>query len=166
MQDYNVAGICIYQDATIGSNASASVTTDGNSWTRLGRCGSSNIQFIDLSEHNDAAELRIAWSGTPPLIYEIEEFRDTAATTDIKTFSINSDVPSWKSGEGCISVSGFSRLRSAEVYSPDGKVIRKTQLKGAKNYEISKSDLNDGIVIVKITREDGSVFTRKFIVKH
>lgn len=166
MQDYNVAGVCIYQDATIGSNASASVTTDGNSWTRLGRCGSSNIQFIDLSEHNDAAELRIAWSGTPPLIYEIEEFRDTAATTDIKTFSINSDVPSWKSGEGCISVSGFSRLRSAEVYSPDGKVIRKTQLKGAKNYEISKSDLNDGIVIVKITREDGSVFTRKFIVKH
>lgn len=165
MQDYKVSGVCIYQDASVKSNASASVTNDGNSWTHLGKCGSSNIQFIDLSEYNDASDLKIAWTETAPSIYEIEEYKDTSEVTAIKTFAINSDAPSWKNGQSFISVSGNSKLKNVELYAPNGQLIRKTKLNGAREYEISKSDLSGGVVIVKLTREDGSVFTRKFIVR-
>ena len=165
MQDYKVAGVCIYQDASVGSNASASVTTDGSSWTRLGKCATANIQIIDLTGYNDASDIKIAWTGTAPSIYEIEEYKDTSEVTAIKTFAIISDAPSWKNGESFISVSGNSKLKNVELYAPNGQLIRKTKLNGAREYEIAKSDLSGGVVIVKLTREDGSVFTRKFIVR-
>ena len=165
LQNYKVAGICIYQDASVGSDAIASVTKDGTNWTSLGQCSTSNIQFIDLTENSDASKVQIEWNSTAPTIYEIEEFEDTTDVTDIKTFSINTDVPSWKNSSRGISVSCNSELHCVEMYSSDGKLIRKSMLNGAKNYEISKSDLSSGVVIVKLTRKDGTIYTRKFVVR-
>ncbi|MBO7068054.1 MAG: beta-N-acetylglucosaminidase domain-containing protein [Bacteroidaceae bacterium] len=69
--------LIVYRDGGTKTDATVSVTTDGEQWEELGKL-EGYISRFDLTSYPLAVAVKISWRSKAPLIYEISEETDTA----------------------------------------------------------------------------------------
>lgn len=166
----NLKKLIVYQDATAPAGntvpATLSLTDDGENWTETGKLTEA-AQEIDMSAHPQAKALRIAWSGTRPLIYEIVEVDDE----DNKPV-ISAIVPIETTADMKISTNGKSLtltapggIKSVAFYRMDGAQMQLRHFANEKNIQVPIPETAQGLIIAKIETTDKKASAYKLWVR-
>ncbi len=154
VQIHPVTGVTIYRNGTRETDAVVEVSSDGESWTSLGALSGSICQ-IDLTNHPDAALLRVKWNTKTPAIYEMLEQNDEEqelVTTGIHRIFIN----------GNNQEPTPENVSSMRIFDTTGRLLYKG---GYKSVLDGKTSSFSGTVLARYWLKDGSTITRKVIAR-
>lgn len=166
----NLKNIIIYQDATAADAnavpATLSLTDDGENWIETGKLTEAAHE-IDMSAHPQAKALKIAWSGTCPLIYEIVEVSDednqpvisvilpVETATGVKVSSNGKDLM----------LTSPNGIRSVSFYRLDGVRVQKQRFANEKKLQVAIPETAQGFVVAKIETTDKKASTYKLWIR-
>ena len=162
--------VVIYQKASASASnpANIKITADGKTWTDLGLLVD-NRQVIDLTDHADAIALKIEWSGNAaPDIYEIVPVTDetkSAEVTKIEEVTVNNEKIRLAMRNKVIDVQSAEAIRTAELYTLDGKKVINYEAGGMTHLQIPMFHTTAKAYLIQIVLNNGQKSTFKIAVK-
>lgn len=117
--------LSIYQDGEKETDATVSITTDGEQWEELGNL-SGYVSRFDLTSYPFAIAAKISWTSKAPLLYEITEETDdeTIIVTDINDLKESKDLKDSKASWYDLSGRKIVRGKSSKgIYIHGGKKV-------------------------------------------
>lgn len=159
-----VESLKLYMDGGQATDATASVTTDGENWTDLGSL-SGYTQTLDLTAFPLATAVKISWTTAMPHIYEIVETVNTADTISITALRPIGAAPAGRFvqvKDGRLLVDG-SQVKAIALYSADGRLLYRQQ--GLQSANTLPRLAATGTVILRATLKDGSTASYKVFLR-
>lgn len=152
--------VTLFMDGNTGAEATVSVTTDGEQWTELGAL-SGSMQTIDLSAYPAAQAIKISWTGTAPIIYQITETLDESQQLPVTSISSISSDPAGatlRHEDGRLIAEGDVKL--VEVYTLEGRRVLRQSVSGGRAV-LPQVSQGGQPVIVKLVGSDGRASSYK-----
>lgn len=166
----NLRKVVVYQDATATSSdaapATVSLTEDGDTWTEAGKLTEPACE-IDLSAHPQAQAIRIAWTGSSPLIYEIVEVEDAdnkPVITGISPMAVAAGLQIHASGRN-LTLAAPQGIKSVSFYQMDGKQVERQDFADATSLQITLPATAQGVIIAKVETTDKTASSYKLLVR-
>lgn len=159
-----VESLKLYMDGGQATDATASVTTDGENWTDLGSL-TGYVQTLDLSAYPLATSVKITWSNAMPHIYEIVESVNEADTISISGLQPISAAPAGRFVRvqgGRLVVDG-SQVKAIAIYNAEGRLLYRQR--GLSAVNTLPRLAATGTVILRATLKDGSTASYKVFLR-
>lgn len=149
LQVHPLSNVAIYQDGSVATDATVSVTTDGKEWTDLGPLSGYICRF-DLTKHPEARQLRIRWNQTAPVLYELLE--ETDESKELITTGIMPRL------ESLLELNPSS-IRSMEIFDVNGRCLYQGKCLPTNRWNNSSNKM----VIARYNLRDGQSLVRRYI---
>lgn len=153
-----------YMDGNQPTDATLSLTTDGETWTEIGAL-SGFTQTIDLTEYPLAISVKVSWTSAMPHIYEIVESvnaDDVIDVTSIQQIGTVEAKDAVKIEDGHLVVDG-DKVKSLSLYAVDGRLLYSQH--GLSAHNVLPRISTVGTVVLRLTLADGSRTSYKVLMK-
>lgn len=153
-----------YMDGSQLSDATVSVTTDGENWTDLGSL-TGFVHTLDLSAFPLALSVKVTWTSAMPHIYEIVEnvnANELIDVTSIQQIGQTTAKEVVKLENGQLVVDG-NKVKAISLYATDGRLLYSQKGLSARN--ILPRLKAQGTIVLRATLKDGTTVSYKMLVK-
>lgn len=164
--------VLFYNDPSTTASATIEVTSDGTEWKSVGGFTSS-IQEVDLTDIPNTSAVRVTWtSDAAPSIYEIVENADKEnpiKVTEIKEIkeggiSSSANGASIRFFGNQLRAEAPSGIIRADFFSTTGSLVMTQNCGGEQSVNMPLTHVADGVLIVKLTLQNGNVRNFKISV--
>lgn len=164
--------VLFYNDPSTTASATIEVTSDGTEWKSVGGFTSS-IQEVDLTDIPNTSAVRVTWTGdAAPSIYEIVENADKEnpiKVTEIKEIkeggiSSSANGASIRFFGNQLRAEAPSGIIRADFFSTTGSLVMTQNCGGEQSVNMPLTHVADGVLIVKLTLQNGNVRNFKISV--